>query len=116
MQFYLESAEALEQKSIVYFVGITGSGKSMLINYMLGHTLKIDKLHGARQIVLDDPEGSNKAIIGTNLATSCTLIPKLYTPSGYDNLMICDTSGYCDQGPLTQTCELLNELYLTRAQ
>lgn len=49
--------QVLQSKSVVYFVGITGSGKSLIINHMLGHALELKKLHGAKQIVLKDPSG-----------------------------------------------------------
>lgn len=78
----------------IYLLGPTGSGKSSLINYLLGakNQLKWEKKNG--QIHISNPNTEQFPLIG-NTSVSCTDIPATYAQPRSENILI-DASGFMD--------------------
>ena len=77
-----------------YLLGLTGSGKSTLTNYMMGANLNWKKSKGKYEITNDDK--TNYPVIGNTLV-SCTDIPSIYKAEG---ICFVDPAGFLDtKGP-----------------
>lgn len=81
-----------------YLLGLTGSGKSTLTNYLLGANLSFKKTKGKWEIK-NQSEGSYPDI--GNTPTSCTDIPSVFNAEG---MIIVDPAGFLDtKGPTQET-------------
>ncbi|XP_012562224.1 uncharacterized protein LOC100205822 [Hydra vulgaris] len=76
-------------KNIVAFAGLTGSGKSTLINYLCRKELKVDE---DDNIVLKNPSDENAMQIGIT-SVSETFLPKFCK---YRDVLLYDLPGFCD--------------------
>lgn len=78
----------------IYLLGLTGSGKSSLITYLMGakDQLKVEKKMGQYRIINENV--TDFPLIG-NTETSCTDIPATY-PSLKGNSIFIDASGFMD--------------------
>src|SRR5690606_37810367 len=77
---------------VMYFLGVTGSGKSTLINYLLGHHFKFGRKKNITD-VLDHTKPFAK--IGTSAANSETLFPTIYEAPDC-SIALCDCPGFGD--------------------
>ena len=98
----------VKQKTIFPVIGYTGSGKSTLINYMLGYTIVPDfNALGHRVAILDPVPRTKYSVIGQNHLVSETLYPDCFqvdrTP-----FFLCDCSGLGEnRGKVADFCSLV---------
>ena len=83
----------VENKQLILFLGLTGSGKSTMINYILGHRFEFDDESGEVQPV-------NKHIalpvFADSLASSTTSYPATYPLFEKSPISLCDSPGLGD--------------------
>jgi len=107
-------------QEVVLFLGVTGSGKSTLVNYLLGnrlirwdrkqHRARVGRLQGGVYLEKDDP---NAPQIGDHGANSCTRGVRLYQSQREgDCWSFCDSAGLQDPD---EDQRLVNLLALERA-
>ena len=83
-------AEKLQNKNLLLVLGQTGSGKSTLINHLLGHPMV---RHEDGHLVLSEEVNGEKATIGQTYASQ-TLHPEVYSCG--KSYQLCDTAGFSD--------------------
>lgn len=90
----MEKFKVNQDATFIYLLGLTGSGKSTLINYLMGakDKLKYEKRAGKYSIFNDNETDYPK--IG-NAKTSCTDIPAAYASLRGDSMYV-DASGFMD--------------------
>lgn len=87
-----------KNKELVLFIGITGSGKSTCISYLLGAGLEKKRMLGGRKCAVLSPEqSSDKRFpkIGAENYKSCTLYSEVFDDD-LSGLSFCDTAGFLD--------------------
>src|SRR5689334_14637109 len=99
-----DGKKAIDSQSItsevVLFIGMTGSGKSTLINYLSGKQLESFSLTGGitYRLRVKAPATELPGItIGHSTSISCTKYPVAYRPSG-ESYSYIDTPGFGDTG------------------
>ena len=86
------SYSKLKEKDLVLVIGNTGSGKSTVINYLLGNKMKAEFHKGKKVIVGMSQDEINYPKIGlSNLSE--TLYPMVYEDL-FNNLIYCDCPGF----------------------
>lgn len=86
----------VEGKNLILFLGMTGSGKSTAINFLLGRDLKeITNQWGQSVWEVENQEGDFPKI-GHSISTSETIYTKGYQVNEDPGLMLCDTPGRGD--------------------
>ncbi len=88
-QKYYEEINAVRGKDVILFFGLTGQGKSSLINYLTNKTLKWAP--GGR-LEVEYPNDSQTFVIGDG-SSSCTLFPRT---EQYGEYLFCDLPGLND--------------------
>ncbi|XP_038077142.1 uncharacterized protein LOC119744989 [Patiria miniata] len=88
--------QGVEHK-VIMVVGVTGSGKSTLINAMANHILDVDRKDDFRfkMVDVDEARGSSQAHSQTQIITSYTIYRNNYLSLPY-TLTIIDTPGFGD--------------------
>ncbi len=95
--YFKESLPEIQKavgKKIHQFIGITGSGKSTLVNYMLGY--KMTELQDDLGNIIAIPEAGAPACVGHDVA-SCTLFPGVYGAKN-NSATFADCPGFFDTG------------------
>jgi len=108
----LVSANASKDKSVIAFLGNTGSGKSTVINYLYGLPMRGITEHGTIEV---DPSAKPLAIIGQNPVMSETRFASVYPMAGRKWSFL-DTGGFLDTRgelasvtvPFSTKCALTN--------
>lgn len=92
-----EKAKDLKGKDITIVIGNTGAGKSSLITYLMGATMKIEESE-FREFAFPETEsllpGCKYPDIGTNAGKAQTRFPEGYT--AVDKTKLCDYPGFLD--------------------
>ena len=90
----MEKFKVNQDATFIYCLGLTGSGKSTLINYLMGakDMLKVEEDMGQHLIINDNETDYPK--IG-NTVDSCTDIPATYASLRGDSIYV-DASGFMD--------------------
>lgn len=106
-----------KNETVIYFIGVTGSGKTLLIHYLHGSTLKEVLIDGVLKIV-DDPKNLElkEFRIGVNEGSSETVslrAIKLKIPGTDDYIYICDTPGFFDSSFVE--LDLINGISVVKA-
>ena len=79
-------------ETLIYFMGITGVGKSSLINYLLGNQLIYEKQGGGRFKIVQKNLDSYSPKIGSTQHSE-TMIPEAYRDPE-QNVLYVDTPGF----------------------
>ena len=115
----ISSSGSVSDKQTVFFFGVTGEGKSTLINYQLGIDYRIVREHGIRRAVKVDPMKTEPARTGDS-PTSQTLYPEALL-SSHDSWIYVDMPGFEEtRGTLeaiaasVSTCALFSRISTVR--
>lgn len=86
--------EIADNKTVIFFIGSTGSGKSTAISYLMGAQLTRKKLGGKFVIdIQDDAQKSEYPKIGHTFESE-TFYPQIYPIN--DDMQLCDCPGFFD--------------------
>lgn len=101
-----------KDKSLVLFLGITGTGKSTCISYLLGAQLdKVRGVGGKKTAVLSSTQDPNKKFpeIGANPYQSCTLYSEVFNDVEA-GITYCDTAGFMDTRKINNAVQICGSL------
>ncbi|MBA2649263.1 MAG: 50S ribosome-binding GTPase [Legionella sp.] len=108
----MDKVRGAEDKIGVLFFGLTGQGKSTLINFLLGVDYQIKKERGLKSVV-PKGESAETARVG-NSTTSETLFPQVISPK-QGNYVFVDLPGFEDtRGTAEEICAAASIFMVTK--
>lgn len=101
----------IKKEDVIIFIGMTGTGKSTLINYLNGVQLEAFTENNGVTYKLKAKDRTKElpgVEIGHSASVSCTRVPGVYSPSGKSYTHI-DMPGFGDTGNLSNDSSKINE-------
>ncbi len=107
----IEFAEAARNKNVIALIGPTGVGKSTIANHLLGKTLRVVQIAGARRRL--EVEGQPLAAISHSGTEAETLFAQTYIRPDRQNEALVDCGGFYDSRGVSNEIAVVTSMKLT---